>query len=225
MKVAMILAAGRGERMKPLTDQTPKPLLTVKGIPLIEHHLNKLALAGFTHVVINVAWLGEQIIHALGDGSRFNLKIHFSDEKEALETAGGIVNALPILLPLLEQHQEFAVINADIFTDFDFSALPTNLEDKLGHLILVDNPVHNPNGDFSLKGSEMHRLKKNQFTFSGIAVYHKEMFSSLIAEKSALAPLLFEKVAQNRLSGQLHNGFWFDVGTPQRLDYLNQMEI
>ncbi|WP_040521697.1 N-acetylmuramate alpha-1-phosphate uridylyltransferase MurU [Aliiglaciecola lipolytica] len=220
----MILAAGRGERMRPLTDHTPKPLLEVKGQPLIEYHLKKLAAAGIEHVVINHAWLGEQIVALLGDGSRYNLSIHYSAEPEALETAGGIVKALPLLKSLLKNQRYFTVINADIYTDFDFNLLPDDLNETRGHLVLVNNPPHNLKGNFDLNDHLVVRKQHNQFTFSGIAVYDMALFAELSQKKRPLAPLLFELVEKSQLSGQQHQGIWFDIGTPQRLDEINRME-
>lgn len=222
MKVAMILAAGRGERMRPLTDVTPKPLLKIKNRSLIEYHLTALKKAGFTDVVINHAWLGQQLVDALGDGEKYGLTLHFSAEKEALETAGGIVHAFPLLLPLLGDNTCFSVINGDIFCDVDFGRLPTKLSDVQAHLVLVHNPTHNEKGDFGLSNSKVHRNMKNQFTFSGVAVYHIDMFSGLNDSKQPLAPLLFDLVKRNLVSGHLHNGVWVDVGTPERLAQLNQ---
>ncbi|WP_354667861.1 N-acetylmuramate alpha-1-phosphate uridylyltransferase MurU [Aliiglaciecola lipolytica] len=224
MKVAMILAAGRGERMRPLTDTTPKPLLTVKGKALIELHLEKLALAGFQHVVINHAWLGEQIVAFLGNGERYNLQIHYSAETSALETAGGIINALPLLKSCLQQQRYFTVINADIYSDFEFSCLPNELDGSKGHLVLVNNPPHNLKGDFNVIDHKVVRQPQNQFTFSGIAVYDVGLFANLDGRKSPLAPLLFDLAEKGQLTGQHHTGIWFDIGTPQRLEQINKME-
>ncbi|GAA0859137.1 N-acetylmuramate alpha-1-phosphate uridylyltransferase MurU [Aliiglaciecola litoralis] len=230
MKVAMILAAGRGERMRPLTDHTPKPLLEVQGKPLIHHHLINLEKAGYKKVIINHAWLGQQLVDALGDGSQFGLSIVFSAESEALETAGGIINALPLIKAHLADSHCFTVVNGDIFTDMDFAILPTRLDQDLAHLVLVDNPAHNPTGDFCLNNGRIERQPRNQFTFSGVAVYHVDMFNTLFSQPQTspimpLAPLLFQHAADNRLSGALHQGYWFDVGTPERLAQLNQMEV
>ncbi|GAB2702022.1 N-acetylmuramate alpha-1-phosphate uridylyltransferase MurU [Aliiglaciecola aliphaticivorans] len=224
MKVAMILAAGRGERMRPLTDTTPKPLLKVRGKALIELHLEKLAAAGFEHVVINHAWLGEQIERYLGSGERYNLRIHYSAETDALETAGGIINALPIIKACLREQRYFAVINGDVYSDFEFSCLPDGLNGSKGHLVLVDNPPHNVKGDFSLNENTVVRQSPKQFTFSGIAVYDVNLFANLEGRKSSLAPLLFDLADKGQLSGQHHSGIWFDIGTPQRLAQINNME-
>lgn len=222
MRVAMILAAGRGERMRPLTDSTPKPLLKIKNKPLIEYHLNALKDAGFTDIVINHAWLGQQIVNTLGCGEKYGLKLHYSAEKEALETAGGIVHALPLIRPLLGENKCFSVINGDIFCDIDFGLLPLKLCDVQAHLVLVRNPIHNEQGDFNLDNSKISRNLKNQFTFSGVAVYHIDMFSGLADSKQPLAPLLFDLVERHLVSGHLHQGVWVDVGTPDRLAQLNQ---
>ena len=221
---AMILAAGRGERMRPLTDALPKPLLQVRNKPLIVWHVEKLAQAGFSHIVINHAHLGTMIETALGDGSRFGVNIRYSPEQVALETAGGIANALPLLGP-----QPFAVVNGDIFTDYDFSGLPVHLkkmaqprEPLLAHLVLVDNPEHNPNGDFSLE-QECVGQAGRLLTFSGIAAYQPTLFDSIVpGSKAQLAPLLRNAMSTSQVSGEHYTGRWTDVGTPQRLAQLNQ---
>jgi MurNAc alpha-1-phosphate uridylyltransferase len=224
MKVAMILAAGRGERMRPLTDSLPKPLLKVRSKPLIHHHLYALQKAGYQHVVINHAWLGQQLVDALQDDDQFNLNIHFSEEQHALETAGGIVNALPMIIRCLAGDVSFTVINGDIFTNIDFATLPEIARGDLAHLVLVNNPEHNQNGDFCLRQGRVSHQQKNQFTFSGVAVYHVDFFAKLTVGKRSLAPLLFQYAAQQKVSGEVHNGYWFDVGTPQRLTEINLME-
>ncbi|HKJ53100.1 MAG TPA: nucleotidyltransferase family protein [Gammaproteobacteria bacterium] len=211
---AMILAAGRGERMRPLTDRVPKPLLPVAGKPLIVHHLEALSRAGFGEVVINLSWLGEQIRDLLGDGGDFGLSIAYSEEPEALETAGGILQALPRL------GEQFVVVNADIYTDYDFARLRRS--DSPAHLVLVENPAHHPEGDFSLEGSKVGNADSPRYTFSGIAQYRREFFAGLEAGKLALAPLLYKAAVQGRVSGELFAGDWTDIGTPQRLDTLNR---
>lgn len=221
---AMILAAGRGERMRPLTDATPKPLLQVRGKPLIVWHVERLAQAGFRHIVINHAHLGVMIETALGDGSRFGVSIRYSPEQEALETAGGIANALPLLGP-----QPFVVVNGDIFTDYNFSGLPVHLEKLaqpgeplLAHLVLVDNPEHNPKGDFSLERERVGQMGR-LLTFSGIAAYQPKLFNSIVpGSKAQLAPLLRNAMVSGQVSGEYYAGNWTDVGTPQRLAQLNQ---
>lgn len=214
---AMILAAGRGERMRPLTDTTPKPLLLVAGKPIIVHTLDKLRDAGFNEIVINLAHLGQQIIDHLGDGSQFGVKISYSDEGEqALETAGGIVKALPLL-----GDQPFLVINGDIATDFPVATLK-NRTIGLAHLVLVDNPEHHRQGDFGLDEHQIivdHCI--NKFTFSGIGIYHPKLFVNLAPGKSKLGPLLRQAVRSKQVSGEKHDGFWMDIGTPQRLQELD----
>lgn len=214
---AMILAAGRGERMRPLTDHTPKSLLAVGGKPLIEWHLDKLAHAGCRDVVINHAWLGEQIETRIGDGGRFGLSIRYSAEGEALETAGGIAKALPLL-----GDAPFLVVNADIFTGVDYGALlsrrPALAENALAHLVLVGNPEHNARGDFSLVSGRLSDTGSARLTFSGIGIYAPELFSALESgAKAPLAPLLRWAMGAGRVSGELFSGLWLDVGTPQRL--------
>jgi len=209
---AMILAAGRGERMRPLTDSCPKPLLQVKGKSLIEYHLEALKRAGMQSVVINLSWLGEQIEQALGDGSRYGLKISYSYETEALETAGGIIQALG------ELDDEFVVVNADVFTDFDFSRL-LKLRHQ-AHLVLVPNPEHNSQGDFSLEQGLLSNQQQQRYTFSGIACYKKTFFDGIGSGKRALAPLLRAGAEQQQISAELFTGVWSDVGNPQRLQLL-----
>jgi MurNAc alpha-1-phosphate uridylyltransferase len=224
---AMILAAGRGERMRPLTDHTPKPLLQAGGKPLIVWHIEQLVNAGITDLVINHAHLGEQIEQALGDGSRYGAHIEYSDEGNALETAGGIAFALHLL-----GDGPFAVVNGDIWCDYDFGALPARAaalasSDDLAHLVLVDNPGHNPKGDFflhegRLTGSAIG-TQHSALTFSGIGLYQPALFANITrGNKAPLAPLLREQIALNRISGEHHRGLWMDIGTPQRLDELDK---
>ncbi|WJG11255.1 N-acetylmuramate alpha-1-phosphate uridylyltransferase MurU [Aliiglaciecola sp. LCG003] len=220
----MLLAAGRGERMRPLTDVTPKPLLKINHKALIDYHLERLAQAGFEQVIINHAWLGEQIVDYLKDGSQFGLQIVYSKEQQALETAGGIVHALPLIEQALAGSKQFLVISADVFTDIDFATLPELTASNLAHLIMVNNPPHNLDGDFCLRGQQIYRQAQNQYTFSGVAIYHTDMFKNLTAGKLPLRALLFEQIANNRVSGQRHQGYWHDVGTAQRLQQLNAME-
>ena len=209
----MILAAGRGERMRPLTDTVPKPLLEVQGKPLIVHHLEALTRAGFTGIVVNLSWLGNQIRDFLGDGSEFNLAIEYSDEPEALETAGGIQQALPLL------GERFITINADIFTDYDFARLRQS--DSMAHLVLVENPRHNPDGDFSLADSTLGNGASPRYTFSGIAQFHSSFFEELTPGKQALAPLLRVAASQQQVTAELFRGSWTDIGTLERLQVLN----
>ncbi len=218
---AMILAAGRGERMRPLTDSLPKPLLKVGGKMLIEYHLQKLKAAQVTDVIINHAWLGEKIEHALGDGSRYGLNITYSAETDALETAGGIVNALSLLRGENDEAEPFIVINGDIFCDYDITNLPSSLS-ALAHLLLVNNPDHHLQGDFSLTDSAMlEQTGKTKYTFSGIGVYHPDLFKAYKKGKRALAPVLRAAMEKNQITGELYQGIWHDVGTPERLNELD----
>ncbi len=222
---AMILAAGRGERMRPLTDELPKPLLKVAGKPLIQRHIEALVTAGFTELVINHAWLGEKIETTLGDGSRFGATITYSPEGEkGLETGGGILRALPFLTEGNED-KHFLVVNGDVVTDFDFSnllperqKLPDNSShDNLAHLVLVPNPAFHPEGDFSLEEGLVKNTGNTKYTFSGIGVYHSRLFSDIQKDTFPLAPLLRHAMDQNQVSGELYSGLWVDVGTRERL--------
>jgi MurNAc alpha-1-phosphate uridylyltransferase len=214
---AMILAAGRGERLRPLTDSTPKPLLEVGGKPLIVYHLEALHKAGFNEIVINLSWLGDQIRTRLGNGSEFGVGIEYSEEAEALETAGGILQAMPLL------GERFVVVNGDVFTDYDFVALKPaeKSADRLAHLVLVDNPQHNNAGDFSLERTIVGNDGAPRHTFSGIAQYHRSFFDGLAPGKQALAPLLRAAAAEGQVSGELFSGLWVDIGTAERLQRLN----
>ncbi len=209
---AMILAAGRGERMRPLTDRTPKPLLTVNDKPLIVYHLEKLQQVGIESVVINISWLGEQIQQALGDGSRFGLSIEYSHEPEALETAGGIVQAQDKL------EDRFIVVNADVFTDFDYRHLLDF--PAAAHLVLAPNPSHNPAGDFAIDQGYLSNALNSRHTFSGIAAYRKSFFAGLEVGKRPLAPLLRAGADRREITAELHDGLWNDVGTAERLESL-----
>ena len=210
---AMILAAGRGERLRPLTDTTPKPLIEVGGCSLLDHHLAALAGAGFTEVVINLAWLGEHIRTAIGDGSHHGLHVHYSDEgSQALETAGGIVRALPLL-----GEGPFAVINGDIWTDYPRARLQPPEPGDLARLVLVDNPAHNPDGDFALAGNRVRADGSPRLTFAGIGVYTPELFRDLADGVAALGPLLRAAAQANRVAGDYYAGRWHDVGLPERL--------
>jgi len=215
---AMILCAGRGERMRPLTDVLPKPLLEVHEKPLVVWHLEKLVKAGFKEIIINIAHLGYKIPETLGDGSAWGVKIIYSDEQEsgALESAGGIVKALPLL-----GDETFLVVNGDIFCDYEFDT-NFNLGNNLAHLILVQNPKHNPNGDFGLKNASVLNEDTIQYTFSGIGYYNPKLFKDLDVEKSALAPLLRAEIKNKNISGELFSGIWHDIGTPQRLKEINE---
>lgn len=212
--------------MRPLTDGCPKPLLKAAGKPLMVYHIEKLVAVGITDIVINHAWLGEQIEQQIGDGSKWGARVSFSAECEGgLETAGGIIKALPLL-----GDSPFMVVNGDVWTDYDFAQLPQDLNGQLGHLVLVNNPEHNPNGDFGLQtvtqtGNEqavqtvVNRGSK-KYTFSGIAVYHPQLFEGIEAGKLPLAPILRENITAGLISGEHHNGRWTDVGTVERLTQL-----
>lgn len=215
----MILAAGRGERMRPLTDRTPKPLLPVAGKPLIVWHLERLARAGFRDIVINHAHLGDQIEALLDDGAAWGLAIRYAEEPPgALETAGGIANALPLL-----GDAPFLVVNGDIWCDYDFANAFGMLQaDDLAHLVLIANPDHNPGGDFALAGSRVADEGAERLTFAGIGVYRPALFAAIERGRPAkLAPLLRTAMAEGRVSGERHRGRWVDVGTPQRLTDLD----
>lgn len=217
---AMILAAGRGERMRPLTDTMPKPLLPVAGKALIEYSLENLAKAGFNEIVINVAYLGQQIKNYCGDGKRWQVAIEYSDEGDtALETAGGIAKALPLL-----GNDAFLVVNADIIFDYPLARLQHKAID-LAHLVLIDNPPHHPQGDFILdtqgKVSE-HGTEK--LTFSGIGIYHPILFAGVsINRPLKLRPILNQAMRQGKVSGERFDGLWQDIGTPQRLQQVTDL--
>lgn len=211
----MILAAGRGERMRPLTDTIPKPLLCAGGKPLIEYHVEALAEAGFGTLVINHAHLGKQIEQVLGDGRRWGISIAYVAEPPgALETGGGIHNALPLL-----GSGPFLVVNADIWTRFPFQDLARKPE-GLAHLVLVDNPVQHPDGDFVLNAGKVVDTGHPRLTFSGIGVYRPELFSGCSAGRFPLAPLLRKAMQAQAVTGEHFAGDWFDIGTPERLEAL-----
>ena len=217
---AMILAAGRGERMRPLTDELPKPLLPVAGKPLIERHIEALASAGYVDIVINHAWLGVKIEAALGDGSRFGVRLHYSSEGEqGLETGGGIYRALPLL-----GEDPFLVINGDIITDFDFRSMSENRVD-LAHLVLVPNPPHHTGGDFYLDGEKVFSTGSPLFTFSGIGIYHPQLFDGCRPGTFPLAPLLRQAMDIGQVTGELYQGLWMDVGTVDRLKAAEKLLI
>ncbi len=208
----MILAAGRGERMRPLTDRIPKPLLEVAGKPLIVHHVERLAAAGIRELVINHARLGALIEACLGDGSAFGVRIAWSPEGETpLETGGGVLNALPLL-----GGEPFVLVNADVWTDVPFQRLPA-APAGLAHLVLVPNPAHNPAGDFGLRDGRVVDASGERLTFSGISVLRPEIFAGCATGAFPLAPLLRAAAAGERVSGEKHAGAWVDVGTPERL--------
>ena len=210
---AMILAAGKGERLRPLTLTTPKPLVRAGGVPLIEYHLKALAIAGFTEIVINHAWLGQQIENYLGDGSQYGVRIQYSPEGEPLETGGGIFRALPLL-----GDDAFLVVNGDIWTDYDFSVLHQPIS-GLAHLVLADNPPHHPTGDFSLSDGHVRDNEPGAetLTYSGIAVLHPQLFDGCSAGAFKLAPLLRTAMAAGQVTGERLIGHWVDVGTHERL--------
>jgi MurNAc alpha-1-phosphate uridylyltransferase len=213
---AMILAAGRGERMRPLTDSTPKPLLEVGGRALIEHHLAALAGAGVVDVVVNLSWLGQQIREFLGQGDKYGLRIAYSEEgPEALETGGGIHKALPLL-----GGEPFWLVNGDVYCEFDYR-VQTLESGLLGHLLLVPNPEHNPAGDFGLVGDRVTSSGAPMWTYSGIAVLHPDLFASSRPGKFPLAPLLIEAMEHRAIGGEIFDGRWTDVGTPERLRQLD----
>jgi MurNAc alpha-1-phosphate uridylyltransferase len=214
---AMLLAAGRGERMRPLTDHTPKPLLTAGGKPLIAWHLEALARAGIQDVVINLSWLGEQIRAAVRDGSQFGLRVQYSEEgSPPLETGGGIFQALPLL-----GAEPFLVVNGDTFTDIDVSTLrlPAGAD---ACLVLVDNPPQHPQGDFVLQADRIVEGEGPRLTYSGIGVFSATLFNGCQAGQFPLLPLLKRAIAAGRLQGRHHTGQWFDIGTPERLATLNR---
>jgi N-acetyl-alpha-D-muramate 1-phosphate uridylyltransferase len=217
-RIAMILAAGRGERLRPLTDSIPKPLLRVRGQPLIERHVIGLARAGILRIVVNLSWLGGQIREYLGDGARYGVTIIYSEEQpRALETAGGIIRALDHLTP-----GPFAVVNGDVFTDFPFETLTLSAE-RDAHLVLVPNPPEHPLGDFGLEQGMAVPQAASQYTFSGIALYRSVFFAGCSDGVRPLKPLLVRSMAAQRCSAQLYTGLWEDVGTLKRLQALNNL--
>jgi MurNAc alpha-1-phosphate uridylyltransferase len=211
---AMLLAAGRGERLRPLTDAVPKALVEAGGKPLIAWHLERLARAGVRDAVINVSHLGERIIERIGDGARYGLRLHYSRERERLETAGGIANALALL-----GGAPFLLVNADVYCECDFSRLrKVELGEHLAHLVLVPNPPHRPNGDFSLRAGSVGDEAAPRYTYAGVAVMAPALVAPVTpGEKASLAPLLYQAAARGRLGGELYEGLWQDVGTVERL--------
>jgi MurNAc alpha-1-phosphate uridylyltransferase len=214
---AMILAAGRGERMRPLTDKLPKPLLQVAGKPLIVRHIERLADAGYRQLVVNHAHLGEMIEAELGDGAAWGVEICYSPEPRALETGGGIYRALPLL-----GEDPFLVVNGDIWCDFEFSHLVLKQAD-LAHLVLVPNPDHHRQGDFQLSHGRVNQGAGERLTFSGIGVYHPRLFASCRPGAFALAPLLRKTMEKGLVSGECFSGLWMDIGTPGRLSELQRL--
>lgn len=218
---AMILAAGLGKRMRPLTLYTPKPLLQVGGKALIVWHIEKLRDIGVTEIVINSAWLADKLIGTLGDGSQFGVDIRWTREDEGLETAGGIINALALL-----GDEAFILVNGDVWTNMDFSPLlDVQLDDDLAHLVLVDNPSQHPTGDFTLSQGRAYSFEQNvqgeNLTFSGVSVIHPSMFAGLSVEKMPLAPLLKQAMLEGKIAASKLQGAWVDVGTPERLSALD----
>jgi MurNAc alpha-1-phosphate uridylyltransferase len=214
---AMVLAAGRGERMRPITDRIPKPLVPVAGKPLIAYHLEALARAGVREVVINLAYRGSQIREALGDGSAHGVRIEYSDEgPEPIETGGGIFKALPLL-----GDAPFLVVNGDVWTDFDFARMPPLAEGAHAHLVMVPNPPHVARGDFGLEGDYVVERETDRYTYSGLAVFSPEFFAGCQPGKFPLRPLLVRAIAARRLRGHVYRGVWFDIGTPERLAALD----
>jgi len=212
---AMILAAGRGERLRPLTDTTPKPLLDAGGRSLIEHHLEGLSQAGFREVVINLAHLGDMIRDSLGDGSNWGLNLHYSQEPDgALDTGGGIQQALPML-----GDSPFAIINGDIFSQYPLARLRAIKCDH-AHLVLVPNPLHNPDGDFTLQAGYINPDGQPRLTFSGISVYHPRFFASAPGGRYSVVPMLRAAAAKRHVTGEIYRGTWHDIGTRERLDTL-----
>ncbi|MCG8433870.1 MAG: nucleotidyltransferase family protein [Gammaproteobacteria bacterium] len=214
---AILLAAGRGERLRPLTDTLPKPLLEVGGKSLIEWHLASLAKAGIADVIINLAWLGDLIRAKLGDGTDYGIRIHYSDEgAQALETGGGIYKALDIL-----SDAPFLAVNADIWTDYPFDGLQL-ADNDLARLVLVENPSHNPNGDFCLQGGRVGNNNDKMYTFSGIGLYRRQLFDHCESGVFSLTPLLRQAADMNKLGGELYQGEWSDIGTVERLKQLRE---
>jgi MurNAc alpha-1-phosphate uridylyltransferase len=217
----MILAAGRGERMRPLTLERPKPLLEVGGVPLIVHHLRALARAGFVDVVVNLSWLGDRIRNFLGDGSAHGVSIRYSEEgPEPLETGGGIAHALPLL-----GSEPFLVVNGDVWTDYPYPGVGTRLAaGDLAHLVLVPNPPQHPRGDFGCRDGRLADQAHDRLTFAGIGIYRPELFVGCTERIFKLAPLLYAAAREDRASAEVYRGVWNDIGTPERLAALNRSQ-
>ncbi len=218
---AMILAAGLGKRMRPLTLDTPKPLLKVAGIPLIEYHIRRLVDAGFNEIVINHAWLGDKIEAYLGTGERFGADISYSQEDAPLETAGGIRKALPLLVS--SDDESFLVVNGDVFTNYPFAQLASQAS-CAPHVVLVNNPEHNPAGDFFVNRGKLDLVEGEKLTFSGVSVLPASMFAPLeLGAKHALGPILRNCTEKGLVSAERYDGFWADIGTPERLKYVDTL--
>ncbi len=214
----MLLAAGRGERMRPLTDNTAKPLLKANGTRLIEFHLHNLRTAGFTDVIINTSWQGKQVSECLGDGTAYGVSIVYSHEPEALETAGGIANVQSLL-----GHEPFLLISADIWCDINFNNIHPPAADSLARLVLVNNPPHHPTGDFGLDGERVIAADGNRtYTYSGIGCFDPALFTLALGKKMRLLEVLTPMIARARIHGQYHAGKWMDIGTPERLEALDK---
>ena len=209
---AMILAAGRGERLRPLTDEVPKSLVEVGGESLLERHLRNVSAAGIRNVVINLGWLGDRIVERIGSGRHYGLEVHYSDEgDDILETGGGIHNALDLL-----GNEPFLVVNADIYTDMPVPKVQLD-DDQVGHLVLVPTPGYRDHGDFNIENDLVRNAETPRHTFSGVAIYRPEFFHGCEAGRFPLAPMLREAADRGQLSGSLYKGFWADIGTPERL--------
>jgi len=214
---AMILAAGKGERMMPLSLHTPKPMLLAGGKPLLQYHVEALAAAAVSQIVINTGRLGDRIEAWFGRGDRYGVSIQYSHEGEVpLGTGGGIRQALPLLGP-----SPFILVNGDIWTDFDYAGLPTRIPGQ-AHLVMVGNPAHNPNGDFALCDGSLTTSRQHMLTYSGIGVYSPGLFAEREKDLFSLTPLLRHAIDNNNVTGQYHAGRWFDIGTPERLEELNR---
>jgi MurNAc alpha-1-phosphate uridylyltransferase len=215
---AMILAAGRGERLRPLTDHCPKPLLAIAGKPMIEHTITALVANNITEIIINLSYKGDQIRHALGDGKRLGASLSYSDEgDDALETAGGIRRALPFF-----EDKPFLVVNGDVYSDYPYSQLQNQVVNK-AYLVLVPNPAHHLHGDFGINNGLLSEQSTPLLTFSGIGVYHKHLFEQLTDARHPLGPLLREAMRANQVHGEFYSGLWMDVGNLQRYQAVNQM--
>jgi MurNAc alpha-1-phosphate uridylyltransferase len=213
MRRVMILAAGEGRRMRPFTDSLPKPLIEVDGKPLLAFHLERLVAAGFTDIVVNASYFSEQIEAFCGDGSRWGCHVKVVVEPKPLETAGGILNALPLL-----GDEPFAVVNGDVFTHYPFEQLRRHdLKNDLAHLVMIPNPTHHPEGDFQLSETRIVEAQTSRTTFSGLSVMSPRLFAGLAPGKLALRPVLDQAITLKRVSGELFSGLWSDVGTPDRL--------